>query len=808
MTEPEIARKHPLAKCEECPLYKLGKYVPSSFPTAEPEEGKPRLAFVGEAPGKNEVTKKQVFIGMSGKLLDGVLKHYEVDRSTALLTNASACHYPTYKFSQLPAKAVEACRPRLVSELKEAGVEVAATLGAHAMRSLLASKEGITIGRAGGPRKADYVEDVLVVPTFHPAAALRNHLLFPLIVNDLGKLYDGEWCMWKDPDYRVIKTTVEANHELARLWRVQKEPVCTDTESGADKDETFGGAIKEVLCVGVWDERKNRSLVFPASVLDATNRKLLGKLLLRNGIDGQNVKYDNGRVLNHYLGGISIPIRGERMAQSYALYEMPGIHSLDYMGREYQGAPRWKHWIDDSMERGLQRVRAERKAAKLPLRGIGAKKDYSLIEPEVLYKYNAFDVAVTRRQRDIFDPMLEEQNLTGFYQWLMGILEMLTDVEQNGMLVDLELNYALEEEFRGLLEDVTFNVGGEKFNPNSWQQVKKVLRDFNVFVDSTDKDTLKSVISRYGARGRDDVVEFCKSLLDHRASSKTIGTYITGLRNNLIDGKVHPSYQLFGTVTGRTSAKNPNVQNTPRNSKLRRQFIAEPGKIWVHADFGQAELRVMAWLARDERLRELFLDTAVDIFNNIAISIWGKTKFESWDKEYAKNIRGALIKPMAYGTAYGRGPSAIAESFGCSVAEAKHIQDAFLVQIPSVVEYQNSIAEKALAMEDLVNVFGRRRRFRLVTDLNKIDIANEAKAHMPQATANDINLTAARELYKQGLELKNLIHDAIIVQCDKGDEVEVGNLMRKVMVETAETITEGYVPFKVDVDTGYSYGDF
>lgn len=807
MTEPEVVRKHPLAKCEECPLYKRGKYVPSSFPTKEKEEDKPQLAFIGEAPGKNEIKAKKVFIGMSGKLLDGVLKHYEIDRSTALLTNAAACHYPTTQFSSLPISAVNACRDRLVSELKEAKVEVAATLGANAMKSLMVGKEGITIGRAGGPRKADYIEDVLVVPTFHPAAALRDHLKFPLIVNDLGKLYDGVWDMWKDPNYKVIKTVVEANHALVRLWREQTEPLVTDTESGADKDETFGGAIKEVLCIGVWEERKSRALVFPVWVLDSVNRKLFAKLLLRNGIDGQNIKYDNGRVLNHYLGGIEIPIRGERMAQSYALYEMQGIHSLDYMGREYQGAPQWKHWVDDSMERGRQKLRAERKAAGLPLKGIGTVKDYSLIEPEVLHKYNAYDVAITRWQRDIFDPMLEEQNLTEFYQWLMGIEEMLVSVEQNGMPVDLEYNAALETEFRGLLDEVEFSVG-EKFNPNSPIQVKKVLNDFGVFVDSTEADTLKALITRYGARGRDDVVDFCNSLLSHRASSKTIGTYITGLRKTLINGIAHPSYQLFGSVTGRLTCKGPNLQNIPRGSKLRRQFVAEPGKIFVHADFAQAELRVMAWLAKDERLRELFCDTSIDIFNNIAISIWGKSKFESWDKEYAKNIRGALVKPMAYGTAYGRGPSAIAESFGCSLAEAKRTQDAFLEQIPGVVKYQQEISEKALAMEDLINVFGRRRRFRLVTDLNKVDVANEAKAHMPQATSNDICMTAARELYKQGLELKNLIHDAVIAQCDIADADEVGRLMRKTMVETAELITGGYVPFKVDVDTAYSYGDF
>ena len=806
--ETEIVRKHPLAKCEDCPLYKSGTYVPSTFPSKEVSDGKPRLAFIGEAPGKNEIKSGQVFIGMSGKVLDAVLKHHEIDRSTALMTNASACHYPEEEFkSGLPISAVHACRDRLLGELEEANVGVGVTLGANAMKALLHGKEGITLGRAGGPRPSDFKKDLLVVPTFHPAAAMRDHTKFPFLVKDLRKVYDGVWDIWTDPDFHVIKSVVEANLMLVYFWKYQTQPLTVDTESGDDKDIAYGGAIKEVLCIGIWDELKNRAVVFPESVMDKNNRKIMAKLFMRNGLDGQNLKYDNGRVLNVYLGGISIPIKGDRMLQSYALCESPGVHSLDYMGREYQGAPHWKGWIEESMQRGRVKLYQEAKANKKPVAGIMRRKDYALVEPEVLHKYNAFDVAVTRWQRDIFEPMLEEQNLTEFYQWMLGIDEMLVHVEENGMMVDLDYNAELEGEYRNDLGEVEFNIAPDKFNPNSPKQVTTLLESLGINVESTDKDTLNMIIARCETQGRDDVIGFCKSLLNHRAASKMMSTYITGLRKTLINGIAHPSYQLHGSVTGRLTCKGPNLQNIPRGSKLRKQFVAEPGKIFVHADFGQAELRVMAWLAKDEALADIFRNAQRDIFEEMCVRIFGEIQWSSYSKEKKKNLR-AMIKTAAYGSAYGRGPNSISTAFGISLIAAKKLQKDFLRMIPGVVKYQSKIKEQACAREDLVNAFGRRRRFKLITNLNRVDIENEAMAHMPQSTANDICMTAARDLDRQGLKLKNLIHDAIIVQCDKGEELEVEKLMRKTMIGVAEDVTEGYVPFKVDVDTGYSYGDF
>src|SRR6476661_10323235 len=107
-----FVRKHPTAKCEECPLRERGRMVPSSYPTTspvslgDPVRPGPRLAFIGEAPGRYEIAKQEVFIGPSGKLLNAVLETYGVNREDVFLGNATLCHYPD-SMKVLPLEAIE-----------------------------------------------------------------------------------------------------------------------------------------------------------------------------------------------------------------------------------------------------------------------------------------------------------------------------------------------------------------------------------------------------------------------------------------------------------------------------------------------------------------------------------------------------------------------------------------------------------------------------------------------------------------------------------------------------------------------------
>jgi DNA polymerase I-like protein with 3'-5' exonuclease and polymerase domains len=211
----------------------------------------------------------------------------------------------------------------------------------------------------------------------------------------------------------------------------------------------------------------------------------------------------------------------------------------------------------------------------------------------------------------------------------------------------------------------------------------------------------------------------------------------------------------------------------------------------------------MAWLAKDEMLRQMFMSPG-DLFDDMCVTVYP----DFWAFGVDKRLKcRQLIKTIAYGTAYGRKANSVAAAFQIKVSEALKIQKDFNAKIPGVLKYQADIRRKACNNEDLITVFGGRRRFKLVVPTNVVDVCNEAMAHMPQATANGICLTAAIEADKQGLPIVNLVHDDIVLEVDEGDKEEAGRLLSKIMVETAENIMGGYVPIKADAGSGYTFGD-
>jgi uracil-DNA glycosylase family 4 len=808
-------RKHKHAKCEECPLREKGKYVPSTFPgipiNDDSNYGR-RIAIVGESPGRLEVAKGRPFIGPSGQVMDAVLSEHGIDRQQTLVTNAFNCHYSEQDFDKPPPEAIEACRPRLLHEMEQVGVDTAITVGAIAAKALIDTKTGITKLRGGAPKRSSYADGVTVIPTFHPAYALRDQSKFRYIVQDIAKIKPGGvWGTWKDPEIEVVHSPA-IGLKYVNLLNKEKDqaPLVCDTESGADKEDTFEGGIKEVLCVGIWYAEGNKVIVFTPESLDKFNRKLLGKVLMARGIDAQNGKYDVSRCLNVYFGVdevLDIPVYFDTMLAHYCLDEGKGVHSLDYMAMEYLDAPDHKGILHEAMEEGKKRAKAERKKQGLPLKGIFVGTNFAWVDKPTLYWYNALDVYTTKLLRDKFKVDLVADNVNGLHDWLMKISGMLVHVETNGMAVDLDYNMQLEVKYRQMLDSI--DLGAQDINPNSPLQVKKYLETIGVKVESTNKTTLKMLAEQAELSGREDVAAFCNGLLEHRGASKMMGTYVTGIRKALIDGVIHPTFLLHGTTSGRPSCRGPNLQNIPRGSDIRRQFVpSRRGRVFVQADYSQAEFRVITWLGKDALARQMFIDSrpGEDVFVQLCRRMYGSVEFASASKAQKKEMR-TLIKTMAYGIMYGREAKAIGIAFGIPLRVAQRQMNEFTSMIPGIMAFQKEIVEQVCAGEDLVTPFGRRRRFHLITNANIVDVRNEAKSFKPQSIASDICLESAWELDQMGLELRNIVHDSILAECEVHEIPEVSRLLREVMVRNAEKVTEGYVPFEVDIEVGETWGD-
>lgn len=797
--------------------------VPSSFPTSRSpgNTSGPVLAFIGEAPGRQEVHKKEVFVGPSGQLLNACLEEHGVNREEVFLSNATLCHYPE-SMKELPPEAIECCRPRLQEELKQAEVTTIVPMGNSAVKAIFPkeiARKGITKLRVGRPKPLDHY---LVVPTFHPAACLRSQEKFPHMLNDIGKAASSANLpdKWYEPDIYVIDKA-DAFNTLIELTGPDLLAFL-DIETSREKDISYGNIhMNRVLCVGIGIQGDDAVFVFTEECFeDPIFRGQFVHFLKTNPLGAQNGKFDLG-ALRAYLGYPDFEgpqLAEDTMLQSYTLHEYGGVHGLEYMGMELLGTPDWKHDITPYLKGPDGRG---------PI-------DYANIPQDILHKYNAFDVHVTRLLHRYFSNQIKERGLEDAYRFMLRVSNMLTLVEPRGLGFDTAYSQALADRLQAEREDLERGLPivcnpeakgkhlrvPHPLNVDSPDQVKKYYDDAGIKLENTEADTLNLLLD--DPKTPEDVKTTTRLILDIRAITKMDGTFVTGLRKKTTaEGTVHPSFLIHGTTSGRLSARNPNSQNIPRAEQIKRQFIARSDRrILVGVDMSQAELRVLTWLAKEELTRDIFNDPTRDLFVELCRSMFPDRYPSNLNDEEVKALSSVekpgepsirtLVKTFAYGIAYGRTASGIAADpqFGMDVRVAQKHMHVFEKTVPNIIAFLEEAADKVCRGEELVTAFGRRRRFHLVTPQNRHAVRNEAKSFYAQSTASDIVLEAACRLTQQHrIFITNLVHDAIYADVPKDEAEEVADIISRTMIEVGEEVTEGYVKFATAKKIGRSWAD-
>jgi DNA polymerase-1 len=790
-----MERKHPLAKCEDCPLATVGRFVPSAGPE------KADVAFVGEAPGAQEARSGVPFSGPSGQLLDIVMAHHGIDREEVFVTNACLCRPPDN--GTPPQSAILACRDRLDAELEERGVRTAVALGNSAAQALL-DQSGVTKLRIGPGRPAKRVDGVHVITTLHPAAALRQGDLFPHIVNDVAKVVTPVR-KWEPPTY-VVADDEESALALLTQLDLKPGPFAVDIEVGIDKETSFDHPNHyDMLCVGIAYER-GKVLVLGENCWgsDAVV-ELFRKVLLNHNLIFQNGKFDKAGLFP-VVGEIHVWF--DTMLASYTFDERPGVHGLDYQGQEHLGAPNWKGVLKPYLE--------------------GTNGSYANVPRPILYKYNAYDCGVTYDLWEWYEARYQNEeagaDLRRVHDFLVEAANQLMFIEMNGYPIDIpllnEMTVTYLEVLDKSVEHINEVIGHKDYgpksqkwaglNPNSPDQVKAYLADHGIFTESTDEQHMTYILEKVKEKpnepGWAEVRAFCEALLAHRTEAKLYGTYVKGVRKRLYGGRVHPTFNLHGTTSGRLACRNPNLQNIPRGSDIRRLYVpSKPDHVLVGVDYSQAELRVLSYLAGDTYFRDIFNADEEDLFDNLTPIMYpGYTKemhlagLISNDVWKEMRIR---IKAFVYGLAYGRKHYSIAAEFDIPVPEAKGMMDNFFSVIPEIVEFRNETMQKVLRGEDLVSPWGRHRRYTLVTKENRDKTLNEALSFLPQSTASDMCLDALIRIRPQlkGIGwLRNTVHDALYAECHENDAEEVAQMMDYEMVQSGKKIVGDYVLIKTD----------
>lgn len=790
-------RKHPLAKCEECPLAETSKYVPTTFPA----NGKATLAFVGEAPGLQEARLGRPFMGPSGNLLNSVMAHHNIRRSEVVLTNACSCRPPDN--ATPPALAIQACKPRLIAELELADVSTAVALGNSAAQALT-GRTGVTKLRVGSGIPSNFDPALRVVSTLHPAYCLRNADGFPSLVVDIGKAVTPG-VQFTEPEYRVIRRPMDAIR-LCRDLLGGEGPLVVDIETDVEKDGGFDHPNQyDMLCIGI-GKRTDGYFVLADSALSKRSYRALRLLLIRRGIIAQNGKFDLAGLFSH-VG--AIPLKGDTMIASYVFDERPRIHGLEIQGQEYLGAPSWKAEIDRYNPKQL---------------------GYGVIPREILYKYNAYDVYIT----DLLDEMYERKlakhsDLRRLYDFLVEASAELMYVELNGLGVNLAYLKDLAEMYTKSLAEIEDQIDKvvasspkterEFINPRSPQQVKAVLHDLGMKVSGTDVEILNKIIDAVkeiaSQKNREPesfpIYQFVTLLLKHRKEAKMYGTYVKGIRKRVWRGRVFPTFLVHGTTTGRLSCRNPNLQNVPRGSAIRNLFVpVKEGNVFVQSDYSQAELRVLSFLAGDTYFRDIFNAGDTDLFDELTPVLYPRLPPKHLvPKEEWKEVR-IRVKAFVYGLGYGRGHESISEELKISSSEGLTLKRNFFSVIPEIVAWQKGVHEQVRSGQDLVTPFGRHRRFHLITEQNWHEIKNEALAFLPQSTSSDTCLGAMvhvrRDLRGIGW-VRNIVHDSILAECRAEDASMVAALMDRRMLESAQRVVGDYVKFATESKVGLTWGE-
>lgn len=764
-------RRHPLARCEECGLNnEQSIFVPSY----KPSSGKTKLVICGEAPGVQEARKGIPFTGPSGKLLDAVLRGHGLRREDTFITNACLCRP---KDNATPgARDVEACSGRLRSEIQEAvkGGCAVITLGNVAASAIFGQKVGITSFRVGPAKESPLYPGTPVVATVHPAYVLRMPDAFPTFMDDIGKVKENVHIRWEPPTFRVFDEATEARAALSELQK-RGGDVVVDIEAGGEKDVVFIHPNQyQLLCVGL-SYARGRAIVIGETALANTGvQNLLARVLdNRNArITAHNGKYD--------LAGLqrisrNIQLGYDTMLASYAMDERQGTHGLKYLAVEKLGAPQYDREIHMYTQKGAS---------------------FANIPRPILYKYNAYDTTCTFDLKEYQEAKMTKDEVR-VHNMLCRASMTLMHAELSGLRINKQ--YALEQQDEYIAKLTTQEVVLNQWvgNPRSPMQVKASFEKMGVKTPSTDIEHLVAIAKH--PKASDRAVDFAVAMMEYRKIHKQYSTYVKGMLKRMYKGRVHPTFLLHGTTTGRLSCRNPNLQNIPRVSSIKKMFVPSPGRIFVQADYKGAELRVMACESRDSYLQKLFADGR-DIHNEVSTVFYGPN--------FTKDQR-IRAKAVVFGLAYGREAYSLHLEHGWPLAECQRYLDQFFALIPDVVRWREDIKNQILHGEDdLTTKFGRHRRIWLITEQNMKDIVKEGLAFKPQSTASDITLTAACELHeKHGLDIRNLVHDSILVECDPEDAKEVAKLMEEELPRVAAEYYDDFVPFEADVAIGESWGD-
>ncbi len=430
--------------------------------------------------------------------------------------------------------------------------------------------------------------------------------------------------------------------------------------------------------------------------------------------------------------------------------------------------------------------------------------------------YAAEDADVTLRLWLLLRPRLREDGALALYEQVeRRMIAVLRDMEAAGIKVDGAELARIGEDFAqrlAVLEKAIHKLAGREFNVGSPKQLGEILfdemklsggRKGKTGAYSTDAAVLEDL----SAQG----VELAARVLDWRQLAKLKSTYVEALAAQIdpVDRRVHTSYGMAGTSTGRLSSNDPNLQNIPIRTeeglRIRRAFVAEPGHVLLAADYSQIELRLLAHLAEVPTLREAF-EQGEDIHARTAAEIFHLEKGKV-DKEARRRA-----KTINFGIIYGMSAFGLASRLGIPPAEGRAIIDAYFAQYPGIRQEMERLKEEARMHGFVRTPFGRKLWIPDIATKDPVRRAGAERAAINapfQGGAAEIIKRAMvrlpRALEQAGLKARMLlqVHDELVFEVPEAEVEPTAALVKDIM----ESVATLRVPLSVEVGTGHSWAE-
>ena len=513
---------------------------------------------------------------------------------------------------------------------------------------------------------------------------------------------------------------------------------------------------------------------------------------------GQNIKFDY--IIFYHLG-VEMSSMEDTMLISYVLDSGKNRHNMDILSQLHLG---------------------HKTISYKDLVGTGKKQiNFSEVDINKAAEYAAEDADVTLRLYKTLKKNLSIEKLENIYEiFEKPLIKILARMEIEGIKVNDKSLKILSKRFEKKIQDLEkkiFKISKKEFNIGSTKQLGEIM--YNDLKISSLKKTKKgsfatsaTVLEDLAFKGN----ELPKLVLDWRQISKLKNTYSDSLQEHINPNtkRVHTSFLLAATTTGRLASSNPNLQNIPIKSddgrEIRKSFVAEKNNVLISADYNQIEMRILADLADVKELKKAFN-------NNQDIHLLTASQVFNVDIKKVNSDMRRKAKAINFGIIYGISQYGLAKQIMVSNQEANDFLKSYFLKFPEIKNYMDSTIKFCRKKGYVSNIFGRRTHITGINDknYNVRNFQERAAINAPiQGSASEIMRLAMIRLNNKLEELKSnkcrmllQIHDELIFEVPKTEKNKISKIIKDEMTSVKDSDLHSFsTPLTVDLNTGDNWG--